>query len=466
MKNIIIILTFLTAYSFSHAQIGLTYGYSSTAVGVGKVFPKFKSEVNTKPWNNFILRNGIFEIQFAEGNFTYGQVDDADYESDKGQLFSIGVIIPLHRFTLVQRKKYWSGIHVTPMFGVHYSTQVMGDVGQAGFNLAPGLSVQFPLGMIDLKLNNGFYFGNKEEMKKYRGGGYLFTPSIGIQLDGMFERLGGSSVSSGAFQTTWRVLESEEVEYDDDNTNFRLKTTRRNYSYRSASGKSSRKVQRAFWYLSGSYNKSRSSLLTGYDDKEKAVRLIPDGNGWGVSVGGRWRDFMIDAALERNSGFYALRDPKHISELEGFASTYPLVEGEFSALEIRGKIGFDIVSAIGQIVAKRQVRKLKNLDFPWVKFMRFNVGLSGGLGLPGKTNMLTPNGDQLLDDFFTANPEVERNELTDITKNNAAWTIGLFANWEMGPISLGWDWHGHQEFGWRTGVGIRYMIPLNQLKNL
>lgn len=466
MKRIIITLVLISVSIYCHAQIGLTYGYSSTAVGVGKVFPKFKSEVNTSSWNNFLLRNGIFELQFAEGDYTFGQLGDENFESDKGQFFAIGVVIPLHRYTLLQRKRYWKGIHVTPLIGVHYSTQVMGSVGQAGVNISPALSIQFPLGMIDLKLNNGFYFGNKDQMKKYRGGGYLFTPSIGIQLDGMFERLGGQSVSSGTFQTTWRVLESEEVEYDDDNTNFRLKTTRRNYSYRSAAGRTGRKVQKAFWYLSGSYNQSKSSMLTGYDDKEKAVRLIPDGNGWGVSVGGRYRDFMADIALERNSGFYALRDPEHIDQLEGFASTYPLVEGEFSALEIRGKIGFDIVSAIGQIVAKRQVAKLKNLDFPWVKFMRFNVGLSGGLALPGETKMLTPNGDQLLDDFFIANPEVERNEFTDITLNNAAWTIGLFANWEMGPISLGWDWHGHQEFGWRTSVGIRYMIPLNQLKNL
>ena len=454
----------MTAF-YSPAQIGLAYGYSSTGVGVGKVYPAFKSEVNTNPWNNFILRNGIFEVQFAEGNYTYGQIGDENYESDKGQLFSIGAIIPLHRYRILQRKGYWRGFHVVPMMGVHYSTQVMGDVGQAGFNLAPGLSIQFPLGMIDIKLKNGFYFNNKDKMEKYRGGGYLFTPSIGIQLDGMFERLGGSSVSAGEFQTTWRVLESEEVEYDDDYTNFRLKTTRRNYSYRSSSGGTSRKVQKAFWYLSGAYNKGRSSLLFGYDDKEKAVRLIPDGSGWGLSVGGRWRDFMIDLGVERNSGFYAVRDPKFISELEDFASAFPLVEGEFNALEIRGKIGFDIVSAIGQIVAKRQVRKLKDLDFPWVKFMRFNVGLSGGLGLPGKTKMLTSNGEQLLDDFFTANPEVERNELTDIMQNNAAWTIGLFMNWEMGPISVGWDWHGHHEFGWRTGVGIRYMLPLNQLKN-
>ncbi len=466
MKKSITILLFFLLTVYGHAQIGLAYGYSSTAVGVGKVFPNFKSEVDAKPWTNIVLRNGIFEFQFAEGDYTYGQEGEGDYESDKGQLFSIGVVIPLHRQTIVQRKRYWQGMHIVPLIGLQYSTQSMGDVSQAGVNIAPALSIQFPLVMIDLKLNNGIYFGKKEEMSKYRGGRYLFTPSIGIQLDGMFERLGGSTVNSGEFHSTWRVLESEEVEYDDNYTNFRLKTTRRNYSYRSSSGKSGRKIQRAFWYLSGMYNQARPALLLGYDDDEKSARLIPDGAGFGISVGGRYRDFMVDLGVEQNAGFYAVRDPKHIKELEGYESTYPLVEGEFRALEIRGKIGFDIVSAVGHIVAKRQVAKLKDLDFPWVKFMRFNVGLSGGFALPGNTKMLTENGEALLDDFFTKNPEVERNELTDIMKNNAAWTIGLFMNWELGPISVSFDWHGHHEFGWRTGVGVRYMIPLNHLRDM
>jgi len=474
MKNLLILLFTLFFSSSIHSQIGLAYGYSSTGVGVGKIFPAFNSDVKVNGWNNFLLRNGIFELSFAQGEFTFGKSGETGFIADKGSLFNIGVVIPIHHITLLQRKKYWSGIHMTPLMSVHYSTQSMGEingvnVGQWGINLAPGLSFQFPLGMIDLKLNNGIYFGKEDarnSISRYRNATFLFSPSITLQLDGMFERLGGQIVKSGEYQTTWRVLESEEVEYDDSNTNFRLKTTRRNYSYRSSSGTSTRKIQKAFWYLSGFYNIGRKDLLVGYNEKEKMERLIPEGNGFGGSFGGRYRDFMIDVGLERNEGFYALRNPELIEELQNVVSNYPLVEGEFSAMEVRGKIGFDVISAIGHIVAKRQVKKLKSIGWPWVKFMRWNVGLSGGYSIPGQTKLLTSNGDQILDDFFTTHPEIERNAQTSILENKSAWTIGLFMNWEMGPISIGWDWHGHNDFGWRTGIGLRYMLPLNQLKNL
>jgi len=256
MKKILLATLLVVAFNFAtYGQIGLAYGYSSTSAGVGLSFPSLKKEVTSGPWTTFILRNGIFEFSYAESQFTYGESGTDAYQEDKGVIFQAGMVLPLHNLTILQRKSYWKGIHITPLVGLHYTTQTMGRwdgiaAGQSGINLATAILVQFPLGMIDLRLSSSYYFGNdrlKTVMDRYRNANYMFTPSITFQLDGMFEKLGGSIVESGEYTTTWRSLESEEVEYDEYG-NFKLKTTRRKYKYNTSSGKSSKKLQKAFWW--------------------------------------------------------------------------------------------------------------------------------------------------------------------------------------------------------------------------
>jgi len=152
--------------------------------------------------------------------------------------------------------------------------------------------------------------------------------------------------------------------------------------------------------------------------------------------------------------------------LKGSAEDYPFVEGSFNALEVRGKIGVDAILAVQNVIAKKRILKLNKLTWPWTTFLRYNLGLSGGYAIPSKTNIRTAQGDQLLDQFFANNPDIESNSRTDIRKNRAGYTVGFFMNWEMGPFAVEFDWHGYNGFGWRTGVGLKYMIPMNQLANL
>lgn len=468
MRHIIFIITafFLFSTTAVEAQLFKQYklGYSTTAVGVSRLMPSFNSDVNIDGgWNAFFLRNGIFEFQFGEGDFTLGQPGETNFSNGEGQFLALGVVVPLHKATVIQRTNYWKGVHVVPLLGVHYTTQTMklangSNTGQAGVNFAPALAIQFPLGMIDLRLNNSFYFGGKERMSQFRKPGYLFTPSISFQIDGLFEMLGGRKTATGEYQTTWRELESIETE-EEEFSNYKTKTTRMTYKYKSDSGTSFRKLIGAFWYISPYFSKGLSGTPT-YDSENSTIS-IPKGNGMGVSIGGRYKFFMADIGVERNEGFYAIRDPEFIKELEGFESTFPLVEGAFSALEIRGKVGFDFISAIGNIVTPRQTRSLKSKDWAWTKFMRFNAGVSGGFSLPGDTDVHTINGGQLLDDFFTDNPSLVRDAKTDIRENKTAFTIGLFMDFELGPISIGYDWHGNHDFGWRSAFRVGYLVPIN-----
>lgn len=470
MKNIILstLLLFLLSPIFLSAQIQngfLSPGYASTGVGLGKYFPGFKKAVDTKAWTAFSLKSRLLEVEYAWGDFTYGEIGTEDYVSDGGTLMNLGINIPFHKWTPLRRKNYWTGLQVVPSLGVHYSFQTMGrtngnNIRQHGINLAPGLSFQLPAVMFDIKLNTGLYFGGndvvKTQMDKYRGA-LLFSPSIGIKIDGLYEHLGGRVSKAGSYYYTYKVLTDYESEVDD----YGYRTTREYFDIYESSGDKYVTVQKAFWYLSASWNKG-SDLVMQYSD-ERETRNIPTGNGWGLGLGGRWKGLMADVSLERNASFYAIRDPEFIKELEGMSKEFPLVEGYFSALEIRGKVGFDILSAIGGIVAPQRARAMKNLDGHWVKFTRLNGGVSGGYAIPGKTKMITDEGDALLDEFFASHPDIERNYKTDIQDNKTAWVIGLFLNWEMGPISFEFDWHGNHDFGWRSSFGVRYMIPMNVL---
>jgi len=106
---------------------------------------------------------------------------------------------------------------------------------------------------------------------------------------------------------------------------------------------------------------------------------------------------------------------------------------------------------------------LKNRTGNWVKFSRVHGGLSGGFGVPGKTTLYTPEGEAKLDAFFTNHPEVVRSKETDLMMTGGfTWNIGLFLNLEMGPISIEYDWHGNHNYGWRSSVGLTYMVPLQE----
>ena len=451
----------------SFAQKGtLRYGYSSSAMGLGKGMPSFKKEVKSDAWTFFHYRQRIFELQVGWGDFTFLEPGDANYVSDDGIIFNAGFNIPLHKFTLKQRQNYLRGVHITPLMGIHYSTQSMGGIsgkklGQAGINLAPALAIQFPFGMIDLRVNNSFYFGGKSatEMANYRAKNYMFTPSITLQLDGLFELLGGEVTAAGDYSYNYTILAGEEVEYEEYST-FKTKTTRRKYETYNSSGISYVSTQRAFWYVSGKISKG----LAVFNYGETATPLYSPGTGFGFGVGGRYKGFMGDVSFEKNNGFYAIRDPKLIDELEGFGGDYPLVEGRFNATEIRGKAGFDIFTLITGILMPKRRLALKNKSGNWVKFSRVHGGVSGGFGLPGKTTLYTPEGEAKLDAFFTSHPEIVRSKATDLTMAGGfTWNIGLFLNLEMGPISVEYDWHGNHNYGWRSSIGLTYLVPLQEL---
>ncbi|MFK7972174.1 MAG: hypothetical protein AB8F95_17525 [Bacteroidia bacterium] len=439
----------------------LRFGYSSTAVGLGQVNPGFSAEVQAKPWTLFHLKNRYLDFQYAWGDFHYAGANN-DTLTSEGTLMQAGFVVPLHSLTLLQRKHYLKGLHITPFAGLQWSLQTMRRrngkfLGQHGINIPAGLSVQFPFGMLDLRMNTGIYFGKpSEELSRYRSN-ILFTPSWTLQLDGLFEMLGGKVTKGGDYYHTHTYLKSRDRKYIGSGKVEETST----YETTSYSGNTYFNILPGFWYLSGKYSWG-NSISPAFDEGEILPAYQP-GNGTGVGIGGRYKGFMIDVSMEKNNGFIATRDPKYLEALKPYASSFPVVQGTFNATEIRGKAGFDLAKALTNIIMPHRNRTLRNMRRSYANFSRLHGGLSWGVGMPGEVRMLTEGGGAQLDEFFAQNISLNQDHSNDIRQTRTATTIGLFLNWEFGPVSLEFDWHGNHDFGWRSSYSVSYLVPINLL---
>jgi hypothetical protein len=460
MKTLTIhIFILLILSQLANAQINfnpLRLGFSSFSAGYTTMTPSFKPEVSTERWHGVHFRGRILEFMFTQGGMTYQDDSHPDYHTGKGSMMNLGINIPFHRLSIVRRKDYFKGIHITPILGVHYATATAMHTRktQGGLNVAPGLNIQLPFVVADLRLNTSMYFGEKEHFSTYRGN-LVFTPSLSLQFDGLFEVLGGRSAQSGTFDYTYRVLEDIETSYNEDRT---IKTEKQTYGNYASHSKTFMTIQRAFWYVKPAFG---VGLKTMPNDISETYQ---PGNAKSLSVGGRWMYFMGDVGIEQTNGYFASRDPKFIEELADYADTYPKdLTGSFNGLELRGKVGLDLVSLVQGVIMPKSMRGAKSFGYKWAKFVRIQGGVSGGILIPGKMNFADPEAPQKLDAYFAANPDLPRNKQTDLGQIGTGTTIGLFTNIEFGAASFEFDWHGNHDLGWHTSFRVGYLIPIQEI---
>jgi len=407
-------------------------GFAKISAGVGMMMPVTRAEYSAKKFQGAHLRINMFEMSYFAGEsyLNNSNTEDSVYASIN---YNIGLNIPIPKPKIGKRIAGIKGILIQPIVGLHFGGGSILGVKTNHINLSPGFTFQIPYALVDVRLNTAYRWSKGDYTHNSLVEGICFTPSITFEFDGLDAIWDSKIVKTGKFTSSYRSSTS----------------IGGGWSIVSTTGRTSDFYMsdvRPFFALKPYYEIGQ---IVG------SQRL----KAFGLSFAGRYGAMMFDAGFD--FGGYELHEPGG-NGFDGEISESVLhdTKGKANALDSYIKLGLDPLSLIQMtFFGTTQAEAKKGLT----KNLRLYGGLGVGYMMAGKATFINPQkAASSLDNFFAANPDLERNVDTDPSMIESSMSLTVFFQVELASISVFWQMKGGK-VGMRNSFGVAYIIPYNRV---
>lgn len=174
-----------------------------SSMGLFIAKPSFlETSFRTGNYKSIWYHDSYFTMGFGTGNFKgFSRPGSEGNDALSFNDFSIGATIPLHKLNKGRRLWDISGILFSPQVSIVYNRLQFNNEGFNGIKLIPAVSLQFPYGAIDARLN--------VDVRGSKGNpairGFAIYPEIGLRLDGLFQVFDPEWVNNGHYEGTKHV---------------------------------------------------------------------------------------------------------------------------------------------------------------------------------------------------------------------------------------------------------------------
>ena len=427
MSKVKILITLIIGLSsVLNAQYSDSPGFARWSAGYSIILPSYNDVTVDEAMTGIHFRVRNFELSSNAGMVTLQREGQSD-TSGTSSAFNIGWNTPLSFWSMGERNRGINGYLIQPIVGVHLGTQKLLDAASFSFQLSPGIHVQGPYGLVDLRLNMAYNFGGDEELDGYESlSGLKIGPAISFELDGLYEIWDPETIITGTTTHNTDVVGGGYISHTLDR-------------YSSNVG--------PFWAVSPTISMGRKSAEGSF--------LA------GIGVSGRLGAFMGDVMLDFGSLSFA--DAQYPDD---FAGT--VVEGQFAgsvgATRAMLRVGLDPVYFTQAVLFPKS---LSNIEGLWhTKMVRTYIGVKYGKVLTGDVEFESETAAQDLVALFTDNPSLEATPQSDPRLIEGGTALGAFATIEVGSIAFNWEITGNIEnlgVAGHSTTSIIYLLPLSRI---
>ena len=207
-------------------------GYARVGVGVNVAQPLLKLPGNnrpTSPWMGVHYRTNWIEMGYLAGSFNAsGREQDP---TARGTQVYLGGSFPIGAWGLGHRERGMRGMLLMPTLSAGGALVYMGPDKANQLYVAPGLSLQLPYVLIDLRAQSAYTFGKDDDEPGVQLGGFAFQPQLTLQFDGLWDvfapKRSYDGHASGTNTYTNKTLVSSSSTHD----TYRVTTTTTPYDF-------------------------------------------------------------------------------------------------------------------------------------------------------------------------------------------------------------------------------------------
>ncbi len=418
-KMIAIILVFLPL--ILSAQYKNSPGFAKISGGYGLSVPAFKNTTLDGPWTGIHFRYKWFETSYFTGAAEYERDELPDTTADGG-IFSVGWNIPVSYLKFGNRELGVWGILIQPIIGIHYSMYTLGGSASAA-SLSPGLTFQFPYVIVDARMNMGYTFTTDKGHEAAKNvEGFMLTPEITFQLDGLFDLWNPKIVKTGRSSTTSRsgtyIITRTSDDFSSD--------------------------VRPFWAIT-------PRMLTGIGP------CIGTGIG-GIGFSGRAGALMADASIDFGSLTVLT---KEFPEEYNINTSEEQFNGQVFASRFFIGAGFSPIYLFKAVFRPRSLSKVEGAKL--TPMFRNYLGVRFGYSLVGDVKFDRSEAGDELDVIYQNHPDLEK--VYDAREMEAGVLFSLFYTIELASISLSWEVavSPSAALASQQTFGLTYLLPYKRL---
>ncbi len=449
----------LLAAPAAKAQTAADKGYARVGVGLNVAKPLHLPGDNkpTNTWMGVHYRTNWIEMGYLGGRFNgNGKETEA---TENGAQYYLGGSFPLGKLGVGKRVVGTKGILLMPVLGGGYSYLKMGDLTASQVYAAPGLSLQLPYVLIDLRAM-GVYTLDKEETPAAALKGFTFQPQLTLQFDGLWDvfdpKKSYDGHANGVNTSTSRTLVSSDANYD----TYRVTTTSTPYDFD--------------MYVTGgeSFLAVTPRVSGGFNNATRGNTVMG-----GLGLSGRTYAFSADAFVE-----YGQLGVSSAWSTAPTADNPTPRDGEINSADLR----FGGSRTAGRGMVRLGIDLMSLLQHMGVhsdgggegatKFFRVTGGYGAGYGIVnGPLTMMNPNQTEALNALFTPQPlsngqvingSLPQNEFSDPRLGRNGYASQWYFQVEAGVASISFEKNYYRNNPLANGntITVSYLFPYKLVK--
>ena len=402
-------------------------GFAKTSGGMGMSVPII---TNFKPsvWKGLEYRTKYFSFSYYTSLATYKCNSDIDTTTQVNS-FALEYLQPLNFLRMGNRNnKGTKGWLLQPTLGVFYRTfKTTNKSSSLSLGISPEIQLQLPYSAIALKLNLGYNMaGIGSDLHKTTG--FMFFPQLSFQFDALKDFHNTKLVVTGT--------DAYDIPTGSDGMYNYYKTVVSDHRIR---------VMDPFWAIG-----FRAETGTKHNP-------LPTYN-LGAGFSGRWSTLMFDSYISYgkffSNGFYDIEKIRRPADMTPF-------EGTVNNFGVNINVGADVLLATKRLF---NPKGYKDMGF-MTPYFSIYMGMGLSYLIPGETQFTNPTAALIaLDSYFAANPDIERNAITDPSVTKSGMGMNFFIQFETASIGLILSASVQQKIGGSVSIGINYLFPLKEIK--
>jgi|GEM_PF-2693359 len=406
---------------FIFGQYKNSPGFAKISGGYGFSMPAFHNTTLDGPWSGIHFRNKWFEASYFTGTAEYERDALPDTTADGG-ILSIGWNNPVPFLRFGTRELGVRGFLIQPIIGVHYSRYGLGG-GASAISLSPGITFQFPYGLVDVRFNAGYTLATEKGHEATQNiEGVMIIPEISLQLDGLYDLWNPNIIKTGRSrtmtQTSTTIITRESDDFSSD--------------------------VKPFWAIS-------PRMMTGIG--------LSRGTGiGGIGFSGRAGALMADASMD--FGSLTVTTPEFPDEYNISVSEDQLNGQVFSSRLFLGA-GISPTYLFKAVFRPGSLSKVEGAKL--TPMFRNYLGVRFGYSLIGEVKFDRTDASDELDAIYQNHPDLDTKY--DAREMEAGTLFSLFYTVELGSISLSWELAVSPSslLASQQTVGLTYLLPYKRL---
>ena len=436
-------------------------GYARVGVGVNVAQPLLQLPGNNRPASTWL---GVhYRTNWIEMGYLAGRANASGLARDsavRGSQVYLGASFPIGAWGIGHRERGTRGMLLMPTVSAGGALVYMGATKATQMYVAPGLSLQLPYVLVELRANTAYTFGKDDDELGPQLGGLTFQPQLSLQFDGLWDVFAPKRAYDGHASGTNTYTNKTLVSSNSTHDTYRVTTTTSPYDFD--------------MYVTGgdAFSAIVPRATTSFASDSRGTTLLG-----GLGISGRASAFSYDAFAEYGqlgvNGAWSIA-PKSGTETPRDGEPN-LSETRFGGSRPGGRVlvrgGIDLIYLLQSFAFHSN-----GGGEGATKFVRIIGGWGPGYSfVNGPLTVRQPEQEAALNRQFAGRPgprgttlpsELVQNEFSDPRLGRAGYCYQWFAQMEVGVASISVEANRYRNnpLANANTITLSYLFPYSLLR--